>query len=200
MIIIIAGPSGAGKTTVCKMLVKDDDELLYSVSATTREKRKGEREGVDYYFITEEEFKKWEREGKFLETAKVHSYYYGTLKDFVAGGEKKGKEVLMDVDVKGKINLCKKLDDTVSIFLMPPTMDEAVKRIKKRSKEKEIEIKNRMQTASYEVKEIKNFDYLVINKELKKTVEVVKAIITAERHKVENINSEGENDLFIGKS
>ncbi len=199
MIFIIAGPSGAGKTTICKMLIKNDDRLLYSVSATTRERRKGERDGVDYYFITEEEFKDWEREGKFLETAKVHSYYYGTLKDFVARGNKQGKEVLMDVDVKGKINLCKKLDDTVSIFLMPPTMDEAVKRIKKRSDEKETEIKNRMQTASYEVREIKNFDYLVINKELKKTVEVVKAIIIAERHKVGNINSEVKNDLFIGK-
>jgi guanylate kinase len=199
MIFIIAGPSGAGKTTVCKMLVKNDDKLLYSVSATTREKRKGERDGVDYYFITEEEFKKWEREGRFLETAKVHSYYYGTLKDFVIGGKKQGKEVLMDVDVKGKINLCKKLDDTVSIFLLPPTMDEAVKRIKKRSSEKEIEIRNRIHTAFYEVKEIKNFDYLVINKELKETVEVVKAIIIAERHKVANINSEVKNDLFFGE-
>jgi guanylate kinase len=102
------------------------------------------------------------------------------------------------VDVKGKINLCKKLDYTVSIFLLPPTMGEAVKRIKKRSFEKEIEIENRMHTAFYEVKEIKNFDYLVINKELKETVEVVKAIIIAERHKVGNINSEVKNDLFVG--
>jgi guanylate kinase len=199
MIFIIAGPSGAGKTTVCKMLIKNDDKLLYSISATTRERRKGEREGVDYYFITEGEFRKWKNEGRFLETAKVHSYYYGTLKDFVERGDEQGKEVLMDVDVKGKINLCKKLDNTVSIFLLPPTMDEAIRRIKKRSFEKEIEIKNRMYTASYEIKEIKNFDYLVINEDLKETVNVVKSIIIAERYKVGNINSEVKNDLFIGK-
>ena len=186
MIIIIAGPSGAGKTTVCKLLVKNDNKLLYSISATTRNKRRGEKDGVDYYFITEEEFKSWEREGKFLETAKVHSYYYGTLKDFVAKAEKEDKEILMDVDVKGKINLCKKIKDAVSIFLLPPTMTEAVERIKGRNDEKEIEIKNRMQTASEEMKEIKNFDYMVVNKDLKETVKVVESIIIAERHRVKN--------------
>ena len=186
MIIIIAGPSGAGKTTVCKLLVKNDNKLLYSISATTRNKRRGEKDGVDYYFITEEEFKSWEREGKFLETAKVHSYYYGTLKDFVAKAEKEDKEILMDVDVKGKINLCKKIKDAVSIFLLPPTMTEAVERIKGRNDEKEIEIKNRMQTASKEIKEIKNFDYMVVNKDLEETVEVVKSVIVAERHRVKN--------------
>ena len=186
MIIIIAGPSGAGKTTVCKLLVKNDNKLIYSISATTRDKRMGEKDGVDYYFITEEEFKSWEREGKFLETAKVHSYYYGTLKDYVAKAEKEDREVLMDVDVKGKINLCKKIKDAVSIFLLPPTMTEAVKRIKGRNDEKEIEIKNRMQTASKEIKEIKNFDYMVVNKDLKETVKVVESIIVAERHRVKN--------------
>jgi len=186
MIIIIAGPSGAGKTTVCKLLVKDDDRLLYSVSATTREKRKGERDGVDYYFISEKEFKKWEKEGRFLESEKVHSHYYGTLKDVIVESEKGDKEILMDMDVKGKINLCKKIKNAVSIFLMPPTMGEAVKRIKNRNDEKEIEIKNRIKTASFEVKEIKNFNYLVINKNLKETISTVKAIIIAERHKIKN--------------
>jgi guanylate kinase len=182
--IIIAGPSGAGKTTVCKLLVKNDDKLLYSVSATTREKRRGEKDGVDYYFITEKEFKSWEKEGRFLETAKVHGYYYGTLKDFVAKADKEEKEILLDVDVKGKINICKKIKNTVSIFLLPPTMTEAVKRIKGRNVEKEIEIKNRMKTASSEIKEIKKFDYLVVNEDLNETVKVVQSIVVAERHRV----------------
>jgi guanylate kinase len=186
MIIIIAGPSGAGKTTVCKLLVKDDDKLLYSISATTRAKRRGEKDGVDYYFISEEKFKNWEKEGRFLETAKVHGYHYGTLKDFVVESDKGEKEILMDVDVKGKINICKKIKDAISVFLLPPTMSEAVKRIKGRSKEKEIEIRNRMETASREIKEIKNFDYLVVNEDLKETVKVVKSIIIAERHRVKN--------------
>lgn len=184
MIIIISGPSGAGKTTVCRLLVKDNDKLLYAISATTRSKRKGEKDGVDYYFISEEEFKNWKKEGKFLETAKVHGYYYGTLRDFVTDADNGEKEVLLDVDVKGKINICKKIKDTISIFLLPPTMSEAVKRIKERNEEKDIEIKNRMETASREIKEIKNFDYLVKNEDLEETVEVVKSIIIAERHKV----------------
>jgi guanylate kinase len=186
MIFIIAGPSGAGKTTVCKRLLENDSKLLYSISATTRAKRKGERNGVDYYFLTEEEFKNWERKGKFLETAKVHGYYYGTLKDFVDKSNKEAKEILFDVDVKGKINICKKIKNAISIFLMPPTITEAVKRIKGRNEEKEIEIRKRMETASREIKEIKNFDYLVVNEDLQKTVDVIKSILVAERHKVRN--------------
>jgi len=184
MIIIISGPSGAGKTSVCKALLKEDTELLYSISATTREKRKGEEEGVDYYFISEKEFKNWNKEGKFLETEMVHGNHYGTLKDVISKSEEDKTEVLMDVDVKGKISLCRKIKNTVSIFLMPPTMNEAVKRIKGRNEEEENEIKNRMETASSEIKEIKDFDYLVVNKNLKETVDIVKAIIVAERHKV----------------
>ena len=186
MIIIIAGPSGAGKTTVCKLLIKNDDRLLYSISATTRAKRKGEKDGVDYHFVTEKKFKSWEKEGKFLETAKVHGYYYGTLNNCLVESDKIEKDILMDVDVKGKINICKKIKNAISIFLLPPTMSEAVKRIKGRNKEKESEIKNRMETATREIKEIKNFDYLVVNEDLKETVKVVQSIIIAERHKVKN--------------
>ena len=183
MIIIISGPSGAGKTTVCKSLLKENPEFLYSVSATTREKRKDEVDGVDYYFLSEEEFDNLDREGKFLETEVVHGKRYGTLKDLLIKS-KENKEILMDVDVKGKINLCRKIKDTVSIFLMPPTLDEAVKRIKGRNEEEENEIKNRMKTASSEMREMKNFDYLVVNKNVKETIDIVKAIIIAERHKI----------------
>jgi len=167
-------------------LVKDDDKLLYSISATTREKRRGERNGINYYFINEKKFKSWEKEGRFLETAKVHGYFYGTLKDFVAKADNEEKGILMDVDVKGKISICKKIKNAISIFLLPPTMTEAVKRIKGRNIEKEIEIKKRMETASHEIKEIKNFNYLVVNEDLKETVKVIKSIIVAERHRVKN--------------
>jgi guanylate kinase len=168
------------------LLTREDDNLLYSVSVTTRAKRRGEKDGVDYYFISKEEFENWEKEGKFLETAEVHGHYYGTLKGFFPELDVGEREVLLDVDVKGKINICKEIKDAVSIFLLPPNMDEAVKRIKGRNDEKEAEIKNRMETATREIKEIKNFDYLVVNDDLKETVKVIKSIIIAERHRVKN--------------
>lgn len=186
MIIIISGPSGAGKTTVCRALLERDTGLLYSVSVTTREKRKEEKEGVDYYFVSEEKFERMDKEGKFLETEKVHGHYYGTLRDVIDKAEDGKREILMDVDVKGKISLCRKLKNTISIFLMPPTMNEAIKRIKGRNDEEDDEIKNRMETASSEVREIKKFDYLVVNKNLKETVDIVEAIVIAQRHKVKN--------------
>ena len=186
MIIILAGPSGAGKTTVCRLLAKNDDKLLYAISATTRAKRRGEKDGVDYYFVSDEKFEKWKKEGRFLETAEVHGHFYGTLKDFVPEANKEEKDILLDVDVKGKINICKKIKNTVSIFLLPPNLSEAVKRIKIRNHEKEREIKSRMETATREIKEIKNFDYLVVNDDLKETVKVAKSIIVAERHRVKN--------------
>jgi len=121
-----------------------------------------------------------------LETAKVHGHFYGTLKNFIPESDKEEKDILMDVDVKGKINICKKIKNAVSIFLLPPTMTEAVKRIKGRNVEKEIEIKKRMETATREIKEIKKFNYLVVNQNLKETVKVIKSIILAERHRVKN--------------
>ncbi len=187
MIIVIAGPSGVGKTTLCKLLVENLDNLAYSVSATTREKRETEKEGLDYYFLTEEEFKNWKLQGQFLEIARVHNYFYGTPKDSVMKPKKAGKDIVMDIDVQGKARICEKFDDVVTVFLLPPTMEEAIRRIKKRGLEKEGKIKNRVETASQELKEVENFDYLVVNEDLSATFEAVKSIIIAERHSIKRM-------------
>lgn len=184
MIIILAGPSGAGKTTLCKMLVRQDKKLAYSISATTRKKRKDEINGKDYYFLTEEEFKRWKIEDRFLEFAKVHDYYYGTPKGKVFKYLEEKKDIIMDIDVQGAKIIRNKLDDTVSVFLLPPDLDEAGFRIKKRGTENMDEIKSRLKSALNEIKEIKNFNYVVVNKDLKECADVIKSIIIAERHSI----------------
>jgi guanylate kinase len=184
MIIILAGPSGAGKTTLCKMLVNKDKKLEYSISATTRKKRKDEINGKDYYFLTEDEFKRWQLENRFLEFAKVHDYYYGTPKDKIFKCIKDKKDIIMDIDVQGAEIIRNKLNDIVSIFLLPPNLDEANLRIKKRGTEDKDEIKSRLKSALNEMKEIKNFNYVVVNKDLKECADVIKSIIIAESHSI----------------
>lgn len=187
MIVILVGPSGAGKTTLCKKLLEYDDNLVYSLSATTREKREGEIEGKDYYFLTKGEFKDWEKKGRFLEVAKVHDYYYGTPKDMTLKSLSDNKDVIMDIDVEGAEIIKKKMDDVVSIFILPPNLEEARRRIKVRGMYRRIELQNRMKTARKEIKEIKNFDYTVVNDDLEECAKVIKSIIIAEKHSIDRM-------------
>lgn len=184
MIILISGPSGSGKTTLCNLLLEEMDGVIYSISATTRKKREDETDGVDYYFLTEEEFNKWRKKGKFIETAKVHNYYYGTPKENIEKAESQGLDIVMDIDVQGAEKIRKKKEDTVAVFLLPPTLKEAEKRIKNRGLEKDGEIRTRLKNASVEMKHKEYFDYLVLNDELKETLNVLKSIIIAERHSI----------------
>ncbi|MCK4225754.1 guanylate kinase [candidate division WOR-3 bacterium] len=187
MIIIIAGPSGAGKTTLCKMLVENMDNIVYSISATTRKKRKEEEEGEDYHFLTEREFKRWEREGRFLEVAKVHNYYYGTPRDMIMEYLSNKKDVIMDIDIQGAEGIREKIKDVVSVFLLPPNMEEILHRIKKRGMNNKEEIKNRLEDALLEIEEVRNFDYVVVNNNLEETILVIKSIIIAERHSIDRM-------------
>ncbi len=187
MIIILAGPSGAGKTTLCRKLVEKIDNLVYSISATTRKKRGKEKEGKDYCFLTEEEFKSWKKDGRFLEVAKVHDYYYGTPKDTFMKSLSRNKDIIMDIDVQGASIIRGKMDDVVSIFLLPPDMGEAMRRIKGRSIYDSKELENRMKTAHKEIKEVQNYDYVVINNDLRESTLVIKSIIIAEHHSIDRM-------------
>ena len=191
-LLVISGPSGVGKGTVLHDLMNTQNNLVYSVSATTRNKRDGEIEGVSYFFKTHDEFENMIAEDKFLEYAHVHNNYYGTPKEFVENKINEGKIVILEIDVQGALNIKKNTDNGVFIFLAPPSLSELKKRIVGRGTETDDDIKIRMKNARKELKYIKDYDYLVINDHLNSAITSVNEIINAEKHKV----FRGENIEF----
>ena len=182
-LIVLSGPSGAGKGTIHNELLKRDSNLTYSVSMTTRSPRDGEVDGVDYYFVSEEEFKKEIEKGSFLEYALVH----GTLKKNVDDSLDKGLDVILEIDIQGALNVKEKASDAIFIFIMPPTMRELRDRLVKRGTETKEKIIERFKNAYKEVNEISKYNYVVINDEVESAVKKVQAIMLAERCRVDRI-------------
>lgn len=183
-LLVISGPSGVGKGTVLHDLMNTQENLVYSVSATTRKKRDGEIEGVSYFYKSHEEFEKMISEDKFLEYAYVHNNYYGTPKDFVEKKISEGKIVVLEIDVQGAVNVKNNTDNAVFIFLAPPSLSELKNRIVGRGTETENDINLRMNNARRELEYIKYYDYLVINDHINSAINSVNEIINAEKHKV----------------
>jgi guanylate kinase len=183
-LLIVSGPSGCGKGTVCQELFKKNEELLFSVSATTRKPREGEIDGVNYFFVDEEKFTNMVNDNEFLEYAKVHYNYYGTPKKFVLEKIEKGEVVVLEIDVQGALQVKEAYPEAVSIFLVPPSMNELKNRIIKRGTETEKDINIRLENAFWELKFIDKYDYIVMNDEVIKAVEKIESIITAEKLKV----------------
>jgi guanylate kinase len=183
-LLVVSGPSGCGKGTICKELFKRNKELIFSVSATTRKPRNGEIDGKNYFFIDEEKFKNMVKDKEFLEYAYVHNNYYGTPKKFVLDEIKKGEAVILEIDVQGAVQVKAAYPEAVFIFLLPPSMDELKNRIIKRGTETEKDIETRLNNAFNELKYIDEYDYIVINDEVIEAVEKIEAIITAEKLKV----------------
>lgn len=183
-LLVVSGPSGVGKGTVLHDLMNTQKNLVYSVSATTRNKRDGEIEGVSYFYKTHDEFKQMIDEDEFLEYAKVHNNYYGTPKEFVERKINEGKIVVLEIDVQGAVNVKKNTDNAVFIFLAPPSLSELKNRIVGRGTETEQDINVRMKNARKELEYIKYYDYLVINDHINSAINSVNEIINAEKHKV----------------
>lgn len=176
-IIVISAPSGTGKTTIVKMILKKFKNLKYSVSTTTRPKRENEIEGKDYFFVTEDEFKKLIKENYFIEWQKVHNYYYGTSREFVEKILNSGYNCILDIDVKGGVSLKKIYPDGIYIFLLPPSMEELKKRLITRGTESPEELKLRLKNAKKEIKFKKYYDYVIVNDDLKETVKKIVEIL-----------------------
>lgn len=182
--IVLSGPSGCGKGTVGDELFKNNDDIVYSVSATTRSPRPGEIDGEDYFFISEEEFLKKIENDEFLEYAKVHGHYYGTPKDFVFNQIEDGEIVLLEIDVQGALQIKNKLKEVVFVFLLPPSMQELKRRLIGRGTESEKDLELRIANGFKEIKFVNEYDFFVVNDYLEDAVEDIEAIIRAERHRV----------------
>jgi guanylate kinase len=189
LLLALVAPSGGGKTTIIRALRKSDPTLHYSVSATTRPKRRGERNGRDYLFLSRAEFDRRERAGEFVETATVHGCRYGTLRSAIEGALSRGRTVLFDVDVKGARALDEKFPEAVSVFLLPPSWTELRRRIKKRAVDGPEVVRTRLENARGEVAAVATFDYVVINDRLGDAVSTVRSIIVAERHRPERVSA-----------
>lgn len=187
-LIVISGPSGCGKGTLCSELLKNNKKIFLSISMTTRSPRNGEEEGVNYYFVSKEEFEKRIKENKFLEYAVVHNnHYYGTPKDKVEEYLDKGIDVILEIDIEGALKINNLMPDGIFVFIMPPSMRELKRRLIKRNTETKEQILERFKKAYKEINEVNKYNYIIINDDINVAVSKIEAIIKAEKCRVNRI-------------
>jgi len=177
-LIIITGPSGVGKGTVVKALLKRDTNIWLSISATTRKPRKGEEDGKDYYFLTTKKFKEMINNEMFLEWAEFAGNFYGTPINIINEKIQHGNKVILEIEVEGACQVREKFPETISIFLLPPSKQELEKRIRNRGTDNEESILRRLDRADFEMSSSKDFDYVLKNYEISKTTDEILKIIS----------------------
>lgn len=175
-ILVISGPSGSGKSTLLQKLMEEEDNIYFSISSTTRNIRHGEKEGVNYYYVSEEEFKQGIENNEFLEWAIVHKNYYGTSIKPVTKALEEGKIVIFDIDVQGYNIVKEKFNEITSVFITTPNKTELKKRLVKRGLDDLETIERRIMNAVGEMEHIKEYDYFLINDDFKKTYKALKSI------------------------
>ncbi len=184
LMIILSSPSGAGKTTLTRSLLAENNNMAMSVSATTRRPRPGEEDGKDYYFTSKEDFSAMIDEEQFLEHAKVFDNYYGTPRGPVEQALSEGKDVVFDIDWQGAQQLTQAAsDDLVKIFILPPNMQELEKRLRSRAQDSEDVIAKRMSKSEAEISHWAEYDYVIVNQDVDMAMAELSAIIIAERQK-----------------
>ena len=186
LLLVVSGPSGAGKGTICKALLNKNDQIKLSVSATTRKPRNGEVHGVNYFFIEKEEFAKMIENGEFLEYAQIYDNFYGTPKAAIIECLEKGQDVILEIEMQGARQIKEVYPEGVFIFVLPPSLEELKSRIVGRGTETQEEIEKRFSCAFEEINQIVNYDYFIVNEDIEKSVSDVEAIICAEKNKAIN--------------
>lgn len=176
-LFIISAPSGAGKTTLCKAALAQFKDMIYSVSYTTRRLRRGEEDGIDYHFITEDDFKKGIEDGKWAEWAEVYGNFYGTSAMFLDSGLASGKDILLDIDVQGTLQIIKRYPNSVTIFIMPPSLDTLRIRLESRSTDSKQDITRRLVDAEKEMARRNFYRYIIVNNQLAASVAKLMSII-----------------------
>ncbi|AGJ98665.1 Guanylate kinase [Wolbachia endosymbiont of Drosophila simulans wNo] len=181
ILLILSSPSGAGKTTISEKLLEQSTDLVMSISMTTRKPRPGEVNGKDYFFVTEEKFHELCKAGQMLEYAKVFENFYGIPKDFIEQNLSSGISVLLNIDWQGAFHLFEILrEKVVSVFILPPSMEELRLRLQKRNSDDVSEIERRLSEAQKEISKSNKYDYVIVNDDLDKSVEEIKSILSKE--------------------
>lgn len=193
LLIVVSGPSGAGKDTICQKLIKENSNIWMSVSMTTRKPRPLEKDGVDYFFVSSEEFENKINDNTFLEYASYNDNYYGTPKDKVEEKLNEGKDVILVIDINGVINIKKIIPSALFIFIMPPDMETLKNRLIGRKTESKDKVVQRFITAYNEVNNYKKYNYVVVNDKVEDAVNKVKSIIQSEKCRVDRIE-----DIYLG--
>ena len=180
-LFIVAAPSGAGKTTLVNVLVKALPDISISVSYTTRKMRPQEQDGVDYHFVSLDEFKTMLKQGDFLEHAKVFGHFYGTSRLWVAEALRQGQDVILEIDWQGAEQIRTQFVETKSIFILPPSLEILETRLQKRHSDNVMFVKERMNEAKEQISHYKEFDYLIFNDKFEDALEDLKSIIRSQR-------------------
>ena len=183
LLFIVSAPSGAGKTSLCKKVVKLVPNLCFSISSTTRPPRKHEKNGIDYYFVSPDEFTKMVNENQLVEWTNIYSNYYGTAKATVEECRNQNKDVIFDIDHVGAQRLKKIYDDSITIFILPPSYEELAERLIQRGTDSEDVIKMRLNKAKNEMEQSDWYQYRIVNDNFDEAVKHLQEIITAERSK-----------------
>ena len=187
LLIVLSGPSGCGKNTVCNALKKENKNIWESISMTSRDRRPGEKNNEDYYFVTKEEFEEKIKENKMLEYASFAGNYYGTPKDAVQQKLDEGKDVILVVEIQGALKIKEILPQSLFVFLLPPSMNELKKRLERRKTETKEKMMERFEIAYREINELPKYNYVIVNDDYEEAANKLNAIITAEKCRVERI-------------
>lgn len=187
LLIVLSGPSGSGKNTVCDEVKKNNSNIWESVSMTSRKPRKGEVDGKAYYFVGEDEFEENIKNDKMLEWARFAGNYYGTPRESVQKHLDKGEDVILVIEIQGALQIKKKIPHALFIFLLPPSMRELKRRLTERNTESKEKVMERFETAYKEINELSKYNYVIVNDEINEAASKLEAIIKAEKCRVDRI-------------